>query len=59
MGFFFDIGDPVALGLVQITDISKDVIITPDMYPPIGKEIEATVIAFTDERRKQVWLSMK
>lgn len=58
-GFFVDIGDPMALGLIQITDISNHIRITPDLYPSVGTEIEATVIGFTDDRRKQVWMSMK
>ena len=58
-GIFVDIGDPIALGLIQITDFSDEGRMTPDLYPPIGTEIEAVVLAFTDERRKQVWMSMK
>ncbi|MEM7761491.1 MAG: S1 RNA-binding domain-containing protein [Cyanobacteria bacterium P01_A01_bin.40] len=58
-GIFVNIGDPIAVGLVQIADISNKTKIISNLYPPIDTEIEAEVIAFTDERRKQVWLTMK
>ncbi len=58
-GIFVDIGDPVAVGLIQIVDFVDDGKMAPERYPPIGTEIEAVVLAFTEERRKQVWLSMK
>ncbi|MGD1909074.1 MAG: S1 domain-containing protein [Leptolyngbyaceae cyanobacterium] len=56
---FVDIGDPVAVGLVQITDFLDTGSMRPDLYPPIGSEIEAVILALTDEQRKQVWMSMK
>lgn len=58
-GIFVDIGDSIATGLVQITDFLDEGRMTPEQYPPIGSEIEAITLGFTDDRRKQVWMSMK
>jgi hypothetical protein len=30
-----------------------------EQYPPLGATITAVVIGHTEERRKQVWLSMR
>ena len=58
-GIFVDLGDPVALGLVQITDFLDEGRMTPEQYPPIGATIRAVVLGHTDDRRKQIWLSLK
>jgi ribosomal protein S1 len=58
-GIFIDLDDPVALGLVQVTDFLDEGRMTPEQYPPVGTSVEAVVLGHTDERRKQVWLSMK
>lgn len=54
-GIFVDLG--VAFkGLVQITDFKPDCgIMSPEKYPPIGCEIEATILGFK-EHGKQIWL---
>jgi ribosomal protein S1 len=58
-GVFVDLGDPEALGLVQITEFRDQGRMTPEQYPPLGASIEAIVLGHTDERRKQVWLGVK
>jgi ribosomal protein S1 len=58
-GIFVDLGDPVALGLVQITEFRDEERMMPEQYPPIGASIEAVVLGHTDERRMQVWLGMR
>jgi ribosomal protein S1 len=58
-GIFVDLNDPVALGLVQITELLDKERVTPEQFPPIGASIEAVVLGHTDDRRKQVWLGMK
>ncbi len=58
-GIFVDINDPVARGLVQITDFLDDGCMTLDKYPSIGTTVEAVVLGYTDERRNQIWLGMK
>jgi ribosomal protein S1 len=58
-GVFVDLGDPVAIGLIQITDFVDEGRMTQDQFPPIGSKIEAVVLGHTDDRRKQVWLSAK
>ena len=58
-GVFVDLGDSVALGLIQIVDFLDQGRMTPEQYPPIGSLIEALVLGHTDARRKQVWLSVK
>lgn len=58
-GIFVDLGDPVALGLVQITDFLDEGRMTPGQYPCLGVSIEAVVLGHTDERRMQVWLGVK
>jgi ribosomal protein S1 len=58
-GIFVDLGDPVALGLVQITEFRDHGRMTPDLYPPIGETIRAVVLGHTDDRRRQVWLGMR
>ncbi len=58
-GFFVDLGVPVALGLVQITDFADEGQVTPERFPRIGAPVEAVVLGHTEESRKQVWLSMK
>jgi ribosomal protein S1 len=58
-GIFVDLGDPVALGLVQITEFLDEGRMTPEQYPPVGAFIEAAVLGHTDDRRKQVWLGMR
>jgi ribosomal protein S1 len=58
-GVFVDLGDPVARGLVQITDFLDEGRMTADLYLPVGSAIEAVVIGHTDDRRKQVWLSVQ
>lgn len=58
-GVFVDLGDPVATGLIQIVDFRDGGRMTPDQYPPVGTAIEAIVLGHTDDRRKQVWLTIK
>ena len=58
-GVFVDLGDPLAIGLVQITDFRDHGRMTPDLYPPVGASITAVVLGHTDDRRRQVWLGMK
>ena len=58
-GIFVDLGDPVALGLVQITEFLDSGRMTSEQYPPVGTTIEAVVLGHTEEERKQVWLCMK
>lgn len=58
-GIFVDIGDDTVRGLVQITDFVDSGDITPEMYPDIGSPIGAVVVGYTEDDRKQVWLSVK
>ena len=58
-GIFVDIGDPVAIGLVQIIDFRDEAPMIADDYPALGSIVEAIIIGFTDARRKQVWMTMK
>jgi ribosomal protein S1 len=58
-GVFVDLVDPVARGLIHITDFLNGGQMTPDRYPPVGMAVEAIVLGHTDDRRKQVWLSLK
>lgn len=58
-GIFVDLGDPIATGLVQITDFVDSGRMTPEQYPRLGESIEGVVLGHTDERRKQIWLGVK
>jgi hypothetical protein len=58
-GIFVDVGDPVALGLVSITDFCDEGRMTVEQYPPIGSSIEAVVLGHTNDGRKQIWLGLK
>jgi ribosomal protein S1 len=58
-GIFVDLGDPVAVGLVEIPSFPDAGRMTAEQYPPVGAEITAVVIGHTEERRKQIWLSMR
>jgi ribosomal protein S1 len=58
-GVFVDLGDPVAQGLVEITNFLDEGRMTPDRYPPVGASIEAVVLGHADSRRKQIWLSVR
>ncbi len=58
-GIFVDLGDPVARGLVQIPDFLDGGRMTMEQYPAVDETVRAVVLGHTDERRKQVWLSMK
>lgn len=58
-GIFVDLADPVASGLIQITEFRDDGRMTPEQYPARGETIEAVVLGHTDQSRKQVWLGMK
>ena len=58
-GIFVDLGDPVATGLVQITDFVDSGAMTLDRYPAIGSSVKAVVLGHTEEVRKQVWLGMR
>ena len=58
-GIFVDLGDPVALGLVQIPEFLDEGRMTPEQYPSLGSTIEAVVLGHTDEHRMQVWLCMR
>jgi ribosomal protein S1 len=58
-GIFVDLGDPVAVGLVEIVNFLDAGRMTAEQYPPVGATITAVAIGHTDERRKQVWLSMR
>lgn len=56
-GFFVDIGDPILKGIVQITDFRKEKSSQAD-FPSIGTEISAKVVAYTQDDRFQIWLTM-
>lgn len=58
-GVFVDLGDPVALGLVQVTEFLDGGRMTPEQYPAVGEAVTAVVLGHTDERRKQVWLCVR
>ena len=58
-GIFVDLGDPVATGLVQITEFLDSGRMTPEQYPAIGETVTAMFLGHTDEGRKQVWLCMR
>jgi ribosomal protein S1 len=58
-GIFVDLGDPVATGLVQITEFLDNGRMTPEQYPAIGETVTAMFLGHTDEGRKQVWLCMR
>ena len=58
-GIFVDLGDPIATGLVQITEFLDSGRMTPEQYPAIGERVTAVVLGHTDEGRKQVWLCMR
>jgi hypothetical protein len=58
-GIFVDLGDPVAYGLVQITEFLDSGRMTPERYPALGETVTAVVLGHTDEGRKQVWLCMR
>ena len=58
-GILVDLDDPVALGLVQITDFLDAGRMTPEQYPVVGSEVTAVVLGHTDPGRKQVWLSLR
>ncbi len=58
-GIFVDLSDPVATGLVQITDFVDEGRMSPEQYPAVGELITAVVLGHTREERKQIWLSMR
>ena len=58
-GIFVDLGDPVATGLVQITEFLDGGRMTPEQYPPVGETVTAVVLGQTDKGRKQIWLCMR
>jgi ribosomal protein S1 len=58
-GILVDLGDPVAKGLVQITEFLDEGCMTPEGYPPVGTSIEAVVLGHTDSHRMQIWLCMR
>ncbi|NEU76762.1 S1 RNA-binding domain-containing protein [Hassallia byssoidea VB512170] len=58
-GIFVDIGDANIRGIVQITDFVDTGDMTPEMYPDIGSPIGAVVIGYTEDKRNQIWLSVK
>jgi ribosomal protein S1 len=49
-GVFVDLGDPRAVGLVQIIDFVDDGRMTPNQFPTAGTSIEAVVIGWKDTR---------
>ena len=58
-GVFVDLGDPVATGLVQITEFLDGGRMTPEQYPAVGETVTAVVLGHTEELRKQIWLCMR
>jgi ribosomal protein S1 len=58
-GIFIDISDENIRGIIQITDFVDTGYMAPEMYPEIGSTIEAVVIGYTEDDRKQLWLSVK
>jgi ribosomal protein S1 len=63
-GIFVDIGDPMALGLVQVIDFLDDVRdLASFKFPAVGASIEAVVIGWKDTAPKgyryEVALSVK
>jgi ribosomal protein S1 len=58
-GVFVDIGDLQVKGIIQITDFLDTGLMTPEMYPEIGSSVGAVVLGYTEDERKQVWLSVK
>lgn len=58
-GIFVDLGDLVAVGLVEIVNFLDAGRMAAEQYPPVGATVTAVVIGHTEERRKQVRLSMR
>ncbi len=58
-GVFVNLGDPVATGLIQVTEFLDEGRMTPDQYPAVGATIDAVVLGHTEDQRKQVWLSVR
>lgn len=55
---FVNIGDDAVRGIVQITDFVDSGDMTPEMYPDVGSPIGAIAVGYTEDDRKQVWLSV-
>jgi ribosomal protein S1 len=58
-GIFVNLGDDTVRGIVQITDFVDTGDMTSEMYPDIGSPIGAVVVGYTEDKRNQVWLSVK
>ncbi|HEY8505759.1 MAG TPA: S1 RNA-binding domain-containing protein [Gemmataceae bacterium] len=58
-GISVDLGDPVAAGLVPITEFLDGGRMTPERYPAIGATVTAVVLGHTGEGRKQIRLCMR
>jgi hypothetical protein len=58
-GIFVDLGDELAVGLVQITDFVDEGRMTPEQYPAIGESVATVVLGHANASHKQVWLGMR
>jgi ribosomal protein S1 len=45
-------------GLIQITDFKDEGPMNPSDYPPVGVELDAVVLGFSDSRT-QIWLGTR
>ncbi|MGI4734883.1 MAG: S1 RNA-binding domain-containing protein [Janthinobacterium lividum] len=57
-GIFLNIGHPLLLGLVQIVEFVDEGVMTPDLYPAIGKKVSGVVLGYNKDNN-QIVLSMK
>jgi ribosomal protein S1 len=58
-GIFVSFDDESVRGIIQITDFVDSGEMTPEMYPDIGSSVGAVVIGYTEDDRRQIWLSVK
>lgn len=58
-GVFLDIDEGSIKGLIPITNFLDEGVMSVDLYPSIGNEIEAVIIDFSQDNRYQIWLSVK
>ena len=58
-GIFVNLNDEEVRSLVQITDFVDSGDMTPEMYPDVGSPIGAVVVGYTEDDRRQIWLSVK
>lgn len=58
-GVFMDINEGDVKGLIPITNFLDEGIMSTDLYPKLGEEMDAVIIEFTEDHRQQIWLSVK